>query len=1031
MKVLVIHLCDIHFRTEQDPICTRVARIADAAKSADYETDACIIVFAGDVAHSGSEAEYGVALEFVRKLRESLRDAWRGRDVPIHLVSVPGNHDCDFSSERPARDQLLSQLDGTPPATAAMAVCTEIQESFFGWRDALTEAPPVFAADHIYWEHVLRIGPDSVCVRCLNTAWASQLKERPGTLYFPVELVPDPANAHALVLTVMHHPYNWLQPENGRSLRKSIERSSDIILTGHEHDFERRVLRGGRGETNLYIEGSALQESAAPESSAFNCLVIDTATKRQKIVNFRWNGAIYTETQPLGEWEPYQVNKLRTAAQFEVAPAFAGSLDDPGLGLSHPARPSLRLDDFFVHPDLREVVYKPHEQPEMLRGELLVEFVQGSGKILITAPERSGKSSLAKQLFRLYLTKGFVPLLVRGDHLKVFDDERTYAELESLFPEQYVADSAEAFKQLDRHRRVLIVDDFHKLRLRKSSLDTVLAQMANFAGQVLLFANDLAQHVNELVGQTPNGIGTKLFPHFRIQQFGHSRRVELCEKWFAIDRHFAEDQEAFSRKLMDAKMIMDTIIGRNFVPAYAVFILPMLQAQQANQAIDISASTYGYFYELLIKRALAQGSTRESYDVKLGYLAFLAYALFGSGASELTDRDFRRIHAEYETVYGLDIEFVKLVRDLITCGIFEEREGRYYFKYAYYYYYFVAAYIRDHILETQIQEKVTNLAERLHEEESANILLFLAHLSRHPFIIEQMLVRARALFADATPATLNVDDSPLPELDKALDSIVFEDHGAEARTEYLKRIDASELARQHSQALDDDDPNSLLTRVSVGFRSLQILGQILKNFPGSMPVEQKKQIARECYGVGLRLLGTLFEGVKTHRNDFVRMFVDAIRSEARDLPDETIAKRARETIHGLTFSGAYGMVRRIARAVGSPHLTQVYAALVRETPTPATQLIAASVSLDQSAHFPKEEIVDLGEGLKDNTLATRLLCTMVVNHFHVFSVKYDLKQHVCAKLGIKYKPLQGADPRVRVIGRFLPPAKKGPQDPDK
>jgi hypothetical protein len=1020
VKLLILQLGDIHFRGETDPVRTRIGRVVDAVRSADYEVDGCIILFAGDVAHSGAEAEYIVAFDFAAELRRALADAWSGRDVVVRVAVVPGNHDCDFSSERPARDQLLATLTGARPATPAMQVCTEVQEGFFQWRDALNEGE-LLTQDRLYYEYLFRFGAETVLVRCLNTAWASRLKEQPATLYFPEDLLAPPTAEHTLVLTVMHHPYNWLLPENARALRKRVEEVCDIILTGHEHDFGRRHLRGGRGETNLYIEGSALQEAGAPNDSAFNCLVVDTSTKRQKIQNFRWNGARYSETKPHGTWEPYQVNKLRAAERFEVTQSFATALDEPGLGISHPSRPSLRLDDFFVHPDLVEVVYREGLHPETIRGEQVVGYVAGTERLLITGPEKSGKTALAKQLFKLYHEKGYVPLLLRGEQLRVFDDERTYGEFETVFPEQYSGDSVDAYKQLDRRRRVLIVDDFHRLRLKRSSLDAALAQMTNFAGQLVLLANDLAQHVNEIIGKVPGGVGTKMFPHFRLQQYGQSRRVELCEKWFSIDRHFAEDQEAFSRKLMDAKVVMDTIIGRNFVPAYPVFMLPMLQAQQADQAVDISASTYGYFYELLIKRALALGSTKASYDVKLAYLAFLAFSLFRDGADELTDRDFRRIHADYETVYGLELDFGKFTRDLIACGIFEERNSKYYFKYDYYYYYFVAAYIRDHILEQDVQQHIAGLAERLHEEDSANILLFLAHLSRHPFIIDQMLTRARALFDEAKPATLRPEDSPLPDLDRALDAVVFEDKGEAGRTEVLARIDASQRSQQRGDRLaelEEEDPKAFIVRINVGFRSLQILGQILKNFPGSIPAEQKKHIARECYGVGLRLLGFLFEAVKLTKDDFVRMYVSAVRADASDLEDAEIVKRARESMHSLTFSGAYGMVRRVARAVGSPHLAQTYEALLREEPTPARKLITASVHLDQFKKFPKEEVVELGEELMkaDNAMGLRVLQTMVVNHFYVFSEKFDLKQHVCAKLGVKYKPLQAADPRVRLIG---------------
>ena len=73
----------------------------------------------------------------------------------------------------------------------------------------------------------------------LNTAWCSQLHERQGELIFPVNLwesAGSPPNSPELVISVLHHPYNWITSNNARELRAALDRRSDLILTGHEHD---------------------------------------------------------------------------------------------------------------------------------------------------------------------------------------------------------------------------------------------------------------------------------------------------------------------------------------------------------------------------------------------------------------------------------------------------------------------------------------------------------------------------------------------------------------------------------------------------------------------------------------------------------------------------------------------------------------------------------------------------------------------------------------------------------------------------
>src|SRR5205807_9361756 len=102
-------------------------------------------------------------------------------------------------------------------------------------------------------------------IRCCNTAWLSEIREKQGGLFFPVErlklaAVPERDAKDALLITIFHHPYSWLATTNARNFRKAIEESSDVVLTGHEHDFTKKTVTGLIGEVNQYIEGGALQE---------------------------------------------------------------------------------------------------------------------------------------------------------------------------------------------------------------------------------------------------------------------------------------------------------------------------------------------------------------------------------------------------------------------------------------------------------------------------------------------------------------------------------------------------------------------------------------------------------------------------------------------------------------------------------------------------------------------------------------------------------------------------------------------------
>jgi predicted MPP superfamily phosphohydrolase len=1023
MRLLVLQLSDIHIANESDAVLPRARKIVEAIRNVDYELDLCVVAITGDIAFSGSEDEYVLALEFLGALTSQLRTDLN-QTPPVKVVMVPGNHDCDFSRKLMARDLLVGTIVDKLPKVdgSTIEVCTEVQTAFFDFRDLETDGLDA-SSNRLYYQYTFEHQKERVLFRCYNTAWLSQLHEKPAGLFFPVEMIP---NASAdLVFSLFHHPYNWLTPNNARSFRKRVEEVSDIILSGHEHDFTQRMQVARSGEVNLYIEGSVLQDSHDPQSSGFNILLVDTKSRRQKVAHYQWDDSRYVEGSPTTGWTEYQVNRVRSTRDFELKDKFRVRLDDLGITLSHSVKGQVALSEIFVYPDLREITLLRREVSPILPSEEVIQWISEGQHLLISGPEKSGKTCLAKKLFVDCRRSGFVPILLDGNEARLHGDERDYELFYRMFSDQYQADSDEPFKQLERSRRVLIVDNSHKISLRKTTTQSVLKQMTNFGGAVVLLANDVAQLVSEIVGRGDMAEESVTFRHLRIQQCGHVRRNELAERWLALDPSVAADGQQFARKLVEVKRMTDTVIGKNLVPAYPVFILPMLQAHEHSQQVNLNASTYGYFYELLIRRALVEGSSREDFDIKLGYLSFVAYTAFSQDAKELTEPVLRKIHAEYEQIYGIEVPFVEMQNDLVRSQLFELVGGVYRFRYSYVYYYFVANYlggaITDPAAESQVKGLIIKLCERLHQEDSANIMLFLAHLSKHPFIVEQMLKSAESVFPEFERVELRQGILPPEVVDSSLRQIVYEEQPTEdSRKHYLKRLDKLEESEKSEERESMDEAfaevDAYLRRFSVAYKTLQILGQLVKNFPGSMKELQKRQIVDACYGIGLRTLGALLKGIELNKEEVMRSIIDVLRQDDPNLANEVLSRKARDSLYGLIHMVSYATVKRIGHAVGSPALAKVHDALLEASDAPSVALVHASVRLDQfSRDFPQDEVERLGVALKDNVLSLGILRSMVVNHFYLFVENYALKQRICDKLGISYKRLQRTDPKARLV----------------
>lgn len=1045
MRILVVQLSDIHMHVNGNALTGRGALVAAAVRGLDPAIDAGVLLVTGDVAQSGADDEYMAALEFLDDVQRGLTSALRA-GVPVHTAVIPGNHDCDLRGAQGARDALRERvLTGKASATdpSIIEICTAVQRQFFEFRDVVMAPDPARPDGPLYYERRFAVGGESVEVRCLNTAWLSQRHESEGTLYFPVALIPDRNADAAVAITILHHPFNWFPNENRRALQRRVEQVSDIIFTGHEHAHSRRTQVVGTGEVNEFIEGVALQVGADPSESGFHALVLDTGAGEERFCRFTWEPAeaLYV---PDGDaaWQPFQVNRLRARKDFELAPAFEAYLDDPEAAFEKHGAGRIRLSDVYVFPELGKVSPTVGDRPAPVKGEDLFDDTTGPANLLITGADQSGKTCLAKAVFQRVRARGLVPVLIDGAQFSPVTG-RAHEAVERVFAAQYDPSGAQRYRQLERGRRVIVVDNLHKLRARPERISAILDELAAFAGRIILLTNDVAHAVGEIVraGAVIEGRGD--YGHYRILPFGHVKRGELTERWHLLGDTL--DDEQFAQRLRQANTTLDVVLGRNFVPAFPVFILAMLQGLDTPQGVDVGASTYGYFYELLLRNALAAGSNQGQYSERVSYLASVAFAMYSQRRGDLTHTEIRELTAAFITRYDVDVDVRSMTDDLVRRLVLVRSGDAYEFKYRYIYYYFVASYLRDHITEEPIRDAIRALSRRLSDEESANIMLFLAHVSTEPLIIEVMLEDARTHFANVAPAHLEDDVAfltrfapPLPELTYEERDVTENRRESAVHRDALERSSEAEASGETRSVVRSGDPaaggepdaeseqyalaQAQRARILTALKTLQILGQVLKNFESSIEADRKEAIARECYALGFRILADITALLREGRADLVAYVVSTLREEEhrrerRSGTEADVLVRANAVVFGLGLVAAFGIVKAISFAVGSPRLNRTYRRVAAAMPTVATRLVNLSVQLDQSSGFPRGEITRLAEDLRDTGLPLAVLQWMVLAHINLFPVQFQEKQRVCTALGIKYTPQLGVNARRRLLAQ--------------
>jgi 3',5'-cyclic AMP phosphodiesterase CpdA len=636
MKLLLLHLSDIHFKESegQNPVLSRTEQIAAAAASTAPSARCCFVVVTGDIAFSGKQAEYAFADKFFSELRDHLYTRLPKCDP--HFVLVPGNHDCDFSQSDKVREFLVSKLAPENFDESIYSKCTEVQGNYeefaVRWEAKITE--PV-SLSKMYRREAHDLSEGTVEFRLINSAWMSTEKERQGSLLFPVELLrsdEDASEAANLVVTILHHPYNWFETTNARDLRNKVEATSDIILTGHEHEGDFYRKDRVTGERTEYLEGLVLQDSANLQVSLFNVLVIDLVKQTQEVHIFCWGRSGRYEREDTPYCIPFQRNRYRLQNEFILNDTFKEFLKDPEAPFTHPEREYIVLDDLFVYPDLRQLTL-PGEEDEwpaaVVRGDQVLGFVLNHRHVLLIGAELCGKTALSKVLFQDLRTSGFVPIYVSGSEFKGYTESSVSSTVERSFEKTYAFPNINGLRQLECEKRAIIVDDFHGSRANAHGRDLIINTLESLFGIVVLLSNEQLRF-DDLITEREQEPAIWHFIQCEILPFGHLRRADLVEKWYFLGRRYTHDEDKLFRRAVQAEKTVSSLLGNNFIPSYPIFILVLLQQMEARTPIEIAptSGSYGFLYESLLTIALARSSKLDvDLDTQYNYLSEFAYLL--------------------------------------------------------------------------------------------------------------------------------------------------------------------------------------------------------------------------------------------------------------------------------------------------------------------------------------------------------------------------------------------------------------------
>lgn len=999
MTAIILHLSDIHIKGSSDPILQRAKHIADCTYSSLPDASHLFIIVSGDIAFSGKSEQYAYAKNFFNQIKAFINEE---KDIPINFVIAPGNHDCDFDFDDRARQIVVTCLlnQGEKPDDSVINICTAVQNPFFEFkRDMVTTG--ITASDKLWETLSFNIDGKIIIFDALNLSWVSQINEKQGNITFPHYRYADKVNETAHVrIVVMHHPLNWINQGNYQDFRPFIRTLASIIITGHEHHANSGENIDTESSMSIYIEGDTLQENERISSSAFNLIILNLKNETYKTTRYAWKGYQYEFTEE-SSWSEYRKLPPKFQNEFEIQSDFKKKINDPGANFQCPGRTRISLSDIYIFPDMLTINNKKHHDT-FVNSKILLDPKKTAGGIIIEGEDKVGRTSLLFRLYDEYHNRGYIPIYISGDRIKQTSSKEIDILLRKAIVEQYGNQSVSRFDKIQLEKKLLLLDDIEDCQLKsiKIMADAICSLRKRF-GHIIITVGALFE-IRELLRETESNGFSDLF-HYQIQPFGFFLRHKLIQKWIALGNDGTITEAAMIDKIDQAEKLMDTVMVKNIIPSIPLYLLILLQSIEAGRSGEFHSSALGHYYDYLLTDGfLAAGIPQQKLKEFFDYCTELAWFFHDNKQQELNrDRlaEFNEWFSEEFHTVKFDKHLDRLVKAKVLLARGNEYNSYYSFRYPYIYYFLKGRYLSRNLSNIRIRDYLVKCSKHLYVRENANTVLFLAHHTDDEFALRAILSALQDLFSQCGPIKFNGDTGNIAKLIYDAPKLKYsETPPEEFREKYHKaRDDFDDGHDGLADKEEDGDSLSLIAQYITLFKTVEILGQILKNKYSSIERSRKIIILNELFSGPLRALSKFYECILSNPDQLVadiELALKGYKNISDELRRNNIAKRIAAEI--IRFA-SLGFIHKAATSVSSYDLSEDIKKVVKNNGTPAVKLIYLGVKLDSSGILPKDDILTLKTEIEQDVIAYSLMQMLLIRHLYMFRISEQDKQWLSSK----------------------------------
>jgi len=996
MEINILHLSDLHFEKEFD-FADKLDSLSRVAINEFVSIENLFIVVSGDIANSGKSEEYDIAHIFFDGLRSKINETIAG--INIEYILVPGNHDCDFNIDNQLRKNSIKCMNYQTIGgdNSVVDTCLSIQKNFWDFYRKYSVLPD----DKLSFSIVHSVGDKKIKFNCHNTAWMSQVDEKPATLFFPAKRynVNVCEDGSEINISVLHHPVTWFTPNtevnNRREFQKYLDDVSSLHIIGHEHEFaieKRQDLDTDGSSVNFY--GAILRDIKNKNASGFQVIKLDTLSKSGNVRKYAWDSNMFVEILERG----FAFNGIANRS-FCLNEKFAKEINSIRIPLAGKGNDD-RLSDIFVYPDLEELGGQQKRFDDQIDSKVIIANTIINNCVL-EGESQVGKTSLLQMIFLEYYDRGKYPIIIDGSEIINSDIDRI---IKKAFLKLYSVNNSDydKYRQLDRDKKVLLIDNYHKIKLDSKVSQKFTVKAAVLQGQIIITIDTLHSMIPNIHADLSG------FKSYKIIPFGYKKTNDIIVKYHCLkDKQWSGQRQLLLAKTRHTFDQVRNILGDKILPSYPVFILSILQSLE-NASIDLKETSYGYCYQSLIHLALVgkAGVDNEDIGSYVNFIKELSFYFHTNDIVAIKDADLQAFYTEYSRRFVI-APFETIKSKLLDSKILKYDEGYYEYAYIYILYFLIAKHLSEIINKQEGKEVLSKLFEGLHLEKNANILVFVTHHTKDISFIHDSLFSAMVPFENVEPITLQIGGKfyqNLTDISGEISHNIIEQNRVpeEERERSLLAQDKADKIKKIHESQDgivENELNEAMFPFLQAFRSIEIVGQIVKNRRGSLEKNELVDLIVEIYLTGFRTVGF----VGTTFSDAKDELTEELRKKIKSSDDRAAIERKINLFFKIIgMQTCYDIFSKIIFSAGLKDFQELYNEVACRIGTPAAKLVSFSINSYYN-ELSIKEVASLAREFEGNYVALHILKSRVKSYIYNNHVSYSKQQRIAQILGMNIK----------------------------